>query len=108
MKVYTCDSCETGIVHKDANFCTSCGSEITNKVPIEHLEERIEVKWNKFLFGYAIFIAAGAMALISNAEKGSVTLVSLGVIGLVSGGLFLSIAGQFRVKKMTLVDSRKV
>lgn len=106
MKVYSCNKCKAEIYDKEANFCTACGEEIVNKVPSEFLEEVTLKSWNSSLIGFAVLIAFGALATVIQSESGLNLFVSLGLVGLVSGGVFLSIAGPFRMKKKVLIDTR--
>lgn len=106
MKIYCCETCDHQVYERESDFCTNCGTKIINKVPSEFLAEASLTKWNPFLIGYAIVIGLGAIALIFNADKGLDLSVTLGIAGLVAGGLFLSIAGPFKESKTVLVDTR--
>lgn len=106
-EVYGCNKCKAEIDDKEANFCTACGEKIKNKVPPEFLEEVTLKSWNSSLIGYAVLIALGAIATVLQSESGLDLYVILGLVGLVSGGVFLSTAGPFRIKKKVLIDTRK-
>ncbi|EKF9501230.1 hypothetical protein ACPF3S_003170 [Vibrio cholerae] len=108
MAVYQCDKCLEPISKRDAKFCTSCGRKISNPIPPKFLIDGKKKVWDVGLIAFWCIWALGAVALLINAQNSSTFIVLMGVIGLVSGGIYISKNGSIVKEKSILIDSRTI
>lgn len=105
MAVYQCEKCLEPICKRDAMFCTSCGQKISNPIPQKLLIDGKKKVWNVGLIAFWCVWGLGGVALLINAHNSSTFIVLMGVIGLVSGGIYISKSGSIVEVKSILIDS---
>lgn len=108
MAVYQCEKCLEPICKRDAKFCTSCGRKISNPIPPKFLIDGKKKVWNVGLIAFWCIWALGGVALLINAQNGMTPIVLMGVIGLVSGGIYISKSSSIAEVKSILIDSRTI
>ncbi|QFT57069.1 hypothetical protein [Microbulbifer sp. THAF38] len=108
MAIYQCLTCEAPIQQRTAKFCTQCGNKIAEPVPQEFLIDGKRERISLSKLGFIVVWIAGAVALISNSESSSTPVITAGIIGLVMGGLYLSLSGPLKVVTPILIDKRKI
>lgn len=106
--MYQCDRCSEPICNREAKFCTNCGEKIKKTVPSQYLIDGKVVRWNVGLIAFWIIWGLGGLALFFNHQNTSTFIVMIGVVGLVSGGIFITKSGSIKEVKSILIDSRTI
>jgi len=106
MSIYQCTKCKISIISKSAKYCTQCGTRIASPVPAQYLVEGTKERWNIRLIGFWVVWVLGAAALLLNSQSDNITSIVIGVIGFVSGGIFISKSGSIKDSVAILIDSR--
>ncbi|MCG3741593.1 hypothetical protein [Vibrio cincinnatiensis] len=108
MAIYQCIKCSEPICKRDAKFCTQCGEQISNPVPPQFLIDGKKTRWNMGLIAFWVVWALGGLALLINAQNSTLFVVVLGVVGFISGGIYISKSGSIKKVTRILIDSRTI